>query len=168
MVLLCYYLSMSYERHNWNNVGIKEGEDIERGFFGQAGKKFNGELVYMPYKRALESAIDNQPDRLPYFTQRLLSKVDEAYPNLAGMINFYTAVGTSLDVYHGVDAFFKLQDHIVTLDVTSNDSKTHAKADIIVQTGYDEDGGIDFSDEQMASLAKQVGVEFITKIKKRI
>jgi len=159
---------MTFERHNWNHVGVKEGEDIERGFFGQAGKKFNGELVYMPYGRAMESAMDNQPDRLPHFTRRLLSKMDEAHPNLAGMINFYTAVGTSFDVYHGVDAFFKLQDHIVTLDVTSNDSKTHAKADIIVQTGYDADGGIDFSDEQMERLVRQVGKMFIDKIKKKI
>lgn len=159
---------MSYEGYDWNKTGIKEGEDIERGFFGQAGKKFNGELVYMSYKRAMESAMESQPNRLPYFTQRLLSKMDEAYPALAGRINFYTAVGTSFDVYHGVDAFFKLQDHVVTLDVTSNSTKETAKADIVVQTGYDEDGGIDFTEEQMEMLVTKVGKMFIDKITKKM
>lgn len=159
---------MGFEGYSWNAAGLKEGEDIERGFFGQAGRKFNGELVYLPYKNAMEEVMKNQPEKLPFFTQRIINTVEEMYPGLAGRLQFYTAVGTAFDVYHGVDAFFKLQGHVVTLDVTSNSSKEHAKADIVVQTGYDEDGGIDFSEDQIRLLAKQVGQVFIRKIKSKM
>jgi hypothetical protein len=52
-------------------------------------------------------------------------------------VKFYTAVGTPLDKFHGIDAFMEYKDpngkkYRVTFDLTLNPKKPEAKSDIVV------------------------------------
>lgn len=65
-------------------------------------------------------------------------------------LSFYNALGTSLDYYHGVDAFFKYKDkegntHRITLDLTKNPNKDDYKADVILYVNEDD---LDFVDHK--------------------
>lgn len=65
---------------------------------------------------------------------------DELYDRVYGFLprrwrhflNLYIAVGTSFDQWHGIDAFFFLNDAIVTIDVTTDLFKRSFKADFLV------------------------------------
>jgi hypothetical protein len=45
---------------------------------------------------------------------------------------FYTAVRSTLDRKHSVDAFFEFRGVVVTIDLTMNDDKDVCKADLLV------------------------------------
>lgn len=48
-------------------------------------------------------------------------------------LRFYTAIGSALDHYHGVDAFFEFGGARVTMDITQNPAKESGyKADFII------------------------------------
>ena len=47
-------------------------------------------------------------------------------------LKFFTAVGSALDHFHGVDCFFVFKGKIVTIDVTVNSEKLIGKADMVL------------------------------------
>lgn len=158
---------MPFEKYQPHHIGIKAGKDIERAFCGQSEHSYTKKIQYKTYEEAKKEAIRMQPQVLPLPATKLINRLNELYPDLSGKMRYYTSLGTAFDVYHGVDAFITLGDaYIVTLDITNNSSKESAKADIVVYTGYKEDGSIDFSDMQINILAQRIGKTFVEKYAK--
>src|SRR6185369_4444565 len=47
-------------------------------------------------------------------------------------LKLYTAVGSPLDFWHGIDGFFEFRGHVLTIDLTVNSHKDSGKANMIV------------------------------------
>ena len=99
---------------------------------------------YVNYKVSIKIAKDAQPyedpsDPDPQFANDLHATVAELLKlEDYSSLRLYTAVGSHLDVYHSVDAFFELDTDngiiTVTLDVTKNISKGEEhRADVVFQ-----------------------------------
>ncbi len=60
------------------------------------------------------------------------------------LIGIYTAVGSPLDLFHGIDVFVEWNNVFVTIDLTINSKKDEYKADIILheEDVYTEDGRV--------------------------
>lgn len=112
---------------------------------------------YQSYKKALAEVRENQPwdhtdGPAPRFARDLHAEVALA----VGLedwahLRFYTAIGSSLDRWHGVDAFFDLHGVVVTLDVTMNPGKFNGyKADFMVVPEAVENA------EARGSLAREI------------
>ena len=115
---------------------------------GYTGRLLEGEFLppvsqtsatYMPYREALRYAMDRQPrgwrptdppSRLANDFQYLISDGLGTDPS---RVELYTAVGSPLDRYHGVDGWVVYGSKRVTFDVTLNPHKDSYKADVIVR-----------------------------------
>ena len=75
-------------------------------------------------------------------------------------VAFYTAVGSPLDYYYGVDFFFELHNVVVTLDLTTNPKKTSYKADIIVHPHMTSKDGLQ-------ALGQEIAHQFQGRLKQR-
>ena len=94
---------------------------------------------YMEYAKAVEDVKKNQPwdptDPQPRFANNLHAEValELGLKEDWSTLRFYTAIGSALDRYHGVDGFFEFGDARVTMDITQNPAKTSGyKADFII------------------------------------
>lgn len=110
---------------------IYTGGSVEADLFGkieQEAKK-KERPAYLPYKTAMNLVKELQPgdptEPEADFANDLHATVAEKLGlEDYGFLKFYTAVGSELDFYHGVDAFFELEDpetnktYILTLDLT--------------------------------------------------
>ena len=114
------------------------GRFLETDMFGE---RFVGEgnVEYKKYEAAIEDVKNDYPgnpsDPRPSFANDLHAEVVEALglDDKYDEVQFYTAVGSSLDRYHGVDAFFEYNGGRVTLDVTKNPAKAGGyKADLMI------------------------------------
>ena len=56
-------------------------------------------------------------------------------PDVAANLELYCAIGTSCDVHHGVDGFFKLGNVYATFDLTTWEEAGNLDADILLLTG---------------------------------
>ena len=56
-------------------------------------------------------------------------------------VRVFSALGTPLDRFHGVDFWVEFGDGVVTIDLTANKSKNRHKADVVVHPEELEDGG---------------------------
>lgn len=163
---------------------------IENEILGEVSKLKYFEMCpgideYVPYKDALDFVKNNQGFRKPesptkFFPKDVMAmlRTDTTLKEVLGdaKYRYYTAVGSHLDRYHGVDAFFECTcgegDRTfilrVTLDVTTNPSKDKYKADLIVQLPRD---GIDPSDENYKSIVseyeRQIKDDLLTKFNQR-
>lgn len=94
--------------------------------------------TYKPYREALIEAANNQPwdpkDPGCKVANNLHAQVAIALElEDWGRLELFTAVGTALDRFHGIDGFFVLdRKHFVTLDVTMNPHKDEYKADVVL------------------------------------
>lgn len=70
-------------------------------------------------------------------------------------VRFYTAVGTPLDVYHGVDAFFEQGGRIATVDVSLRE-KEMGKADVLLHVAMDDEGKVSLSEAEMKYAAHRI------------
>jgi hypothetical protein len=124
-----------------------KGPTIERELFGKTSKEKEG---YVKYKEAMDIVRKSQPykdpsEPDPEFADDLHATVaDSLELEEYKKLKLFTAVGSHLDVYHGVDAFIELEDEnmkvICTIDVTTNPNKDVAKADVLFHfpiTGLD-------------------------------
>ncbi|MBI4437849.1 hypothetical protein HY631_02765 [Candidatus Uhrbacteria bacterium] len=128
--------------------------------YGAAFREAANERGYVTYDRAMElvrrySSEDPLNPKKPFARELRLAVLDElGFEEDADTdrVKFYSAVGTPLDVFHGVDAWIELvtqrgRRHAVTLDVTMNPGKETHKADVIVQAipdpSEDEKGFLD-------------------------
>lgn len=124
------------------------GALMERELFGITEKKVPLQN-YVKYKEALNIVKRSQPFNdpshpKPKFANDLVETVAKLLQlNKKGDLSFFTAVGSLLDKWHGVDAIIEWQDEkgkksIVTLDVTTNPAKGEEhKADIVFSVPKD-------------------------------
>lgn len=160
-----------------------EGKLIEQELLGstkkekmQFGQVHELETEYLGYRPAMEYVKSHQRGD-PYRPNRFFPK--NLYESLRGdselnindekQLAYYTAVGSALDRFHGVDAFFEYRSEKgktirVTIDVTTNPSKDNYKADVVLSI---PSGGIDPSDENYRDLieeyAHQIKEQILTK-----
>lgn len=132
---------------------------------------------YIKFSPALESvkkvqygSPENPKRFLPRDIKQEIEKLLKQDISSDFKVYFYTAVGSHLDRWHGIDAFFEIIEEnknsvIVTLDVTSNPNKDSYKADVIITVSRD---GIDPGDadyrEHIEEYAKLIESEYLTKI----
>ncbi len=129
---------------------------------------------YLPYKKALQLAIDCQasnpynPDK-PIASDLQASVVEALHKKgvLNSLIDFdkvgyYSSLYTPLDYFHGVDGILIIETDegkiVVSLDVTINPHKSHAKADFVIQAG----------DMPDAKLEKEKYKKFIQELAEEI
>ena len=154
-------------------AGTKDGEDVERSVLSvsRAGKS-KQEAMYMSYKDAVSHAKKNQPSEFKPETQKFANGIYEALKHQGlpeGVpVKFYTAVGTPLDIYHGTDALFEIAGQDITIDVTINPEKVEAKADVVVQLAFNDEGGIDYGEGGFEYVAKEIMIKLTSKLTKSV
>ncbi len=84
---------------------------------------------YMRWREAVGAVRENQPRKKTPVVARLEGEVGRL---LGGTCAFFSAVGSALDVFHGVDGFFEFEGEVVTIDLTMNPLKDSTKADLLV------------------------------------
>lgn len=121
--------------------GIQEGKDLERGILGKPVESID-DAAYASCKEAMNEVLDADPGKLSETMATLKSRVFNNINPKSGFIKVRSALGTSLDLYHGVDAVMEYEGRIATIDITSNIEKaaTGAKADIVLYATLDDDG----------------------------
>jgi hypothetical protein len=66
-------------------------------------------------------------------------------------LKFYSALGSPLDYFYGVDAFFEIGNSTFTLDLSINPHKKEAKADMVVHEEVLDD------EKELDNLAVTIG-----------
>lgn len=123
--------------------GLPSGRDAEKKVLGIPTGPLKTE--YQKFDDAIAYAKDHQPSLFERSTivKTLRASIADMCRNKQTPVKFFTAVGTPLDMYHGVDAFIEQGGRIVTLDVTLAD-KSSSKADVILY--------LDMNDEEVVSV----------------
>lgn len=142
--------------------GIAAGSDIEKAAFGLPityTKEKKDE--YMPYGAAIDFAKDHQPNPLtrPKTVKELRGKIVALCSDTTNPLKFYTAVGTPLDTYHGIDAFFELGGCVVTLDVSGREKELF-KADVLLFAQLNDAGELVIEKDEMDRVAREVATLF--------
>ncbi len=138
--------------------GIQDGADIERSVLGAAKIKPAERMdTYIPFAEAIEYVKKHQPDGLhrSKIIRDLRSKIAAFCTDVEHPVKFYTAVGTPLDTYHGVDAFFEQGNIIVTVDVSLRE-KIKQKADVLLLVAFDKEGRPTISSGDLERVASQI------------
>lgn len=111
---------------------------LEEEVFGRCRGDWDGE-TYLSFRDSLEYAKNNQPvgwrvsDPASRFAGDLFSLVAlKLGLDDWSELKLYGAVGTPLDIFHGVDGFFEYNGEIFTIDLTLNQHKDSYKADIVI------------------------------------
>lgn len=98
---------------------------------------------YLPYQKALTLVKESQswdptdpPTRALNDLHYLLAEVLEVE---LGEVKVYSAVGSPLDYFHGVDLFLEFGEVTITVDLTANPKKIEHRADFIIQADVLED-----------------------------
>lgn len=117
---------MLYSRSLFDSRLFQDGCVFEVEVLGRCMCKCTGK----PEKQtAFAQVRQHQPTRK---TSTVVA-LECAFENALGMpVRFYTAVGSALDFYYGIDAFIEFNGQIVTIDLTMNDEKVCGRADVIV------------------------------------
>ncbi|MBU0612384.1 hypothetical protein KKB10_00045 [Patescibacteria group bacterium] len=141
---------------------------VENEMLGTAqlerGKHARAQIEYQPYQQAIKTVREGQPgdpsDPEARFANDLHATIAEILKlENYSQLKFFTAVGSTLDRFHGVDGFFELQADpsssestiIVTLDITMNPQKgDQYKADHIIEIPTD---GLDPKEDKEAFTA---------------
>lgn len=120
------------------------GRLLETDMFGERFSGQSGRAAeYKEYEDALEEVKKDYPwdptDPMPRFANNLHAEVaQELGLEDWSELKLYTAVGSALDRYHGVDAFFEYGDGRVTLDVTKNPAKAEGYKPGVMIIGEEE------------------------------
>jgi hypothetical protein len=136
----------------------------ESELLGNTERERLGELKYRPYKTAVEiakrvqrgssdseSAISPSDPETPFANNLHATIAENLNLDNYEHLGYYSALGTELDRFHGVDAFFELRvvgrrDPLrVTVDLTFNPHKDEYKADIILFVDEDD---LDLTDQE--------------------
>ena len=104
----------------------------------------------------MEFVRSSQPTRKTRAMSRLEREVSE---RIGGSVNFFTAVGTPLDRFHGIDGFFEFCGVVATIDLTLNPHKDSGKADMVV---HRDDLG------DLTALAGRISRELKSKLSRRV
>lgn len=136
--------------------GISDGMDVEHALLGSVQEQKNdGE--YIPFAEAVAKAKEKQPN--PFDRSKIIKdlrlKIAERCLDKEEAVKFYTAVGTALDVYHGVDAFFEQGGRRVTVDVSMREKESY-KADVLLIVDMDEEGNVVVSPDEIEQVSKDI------------
>jgi len=129
------------------------GQEVEEAVLGHALVKGKH---YLPFRKSMRVVMAHQPwdpsDPGTRFTNDLHASVALALGlEEWSELKFFTAIGSQLDWFHGVDCFFSLRGEIVTIDVTIDPRKLTAKADVVLNVS-DEKFALEFGAETVARL----------------
>jgi len=118
---------------------LQDGKNVEIAFLGKAMVRWDGE--YRPYREAMDEVRRFQPGDPSDPECRFANDFHAMVALELGLedwseLKFYTAVGSPLDFYHGVDGFFEFCGKVVTIDGTTNPEKLDAKANYVVNFGW--------------------------------
>jgi hypothetical protein len=104
---------------------------------------------YVPYREAMDRVKQFQPWNPADPPSRALNDLhalvcEELGARAYSEVKCYTAVGSPLDRFHGVDSFIEKGGAVATIDLTANSKKDVHKADIILheEDVYDGEGRI--------------------------
>ena len=154
---------------------------IENEIFGEIKKyKYFEDLPnidsYVKFGESIKAVRNMQlgsPEKPSKFVPKDLKKnIEQLFLRDTGKeinILFYTAVGSHLDRYHGIDGFFEINEDgrkvIVTMDVTANPNKDSYKADIILSVPRDGIDDVDEGYKEFIELyARRIERAFLTKM----
>jgi len=132
------------------------GRIFEREVLGECRVRAHGK---MGFYASLKEVMRGQPSN----TFEPMGETDRFYTAVCGQmrrkglnpvgLQIYTAVGSSLDRFHGIDGFFSFEGIIVTVDCTINPHKDVTKARVLV-TGEDFVAGYHDVAEDIAARFK--------------
>lgn len=148
----------SHERAWRKGPGIAAGSDVESALLGTPNipreKRHDG---YLSFDKAVDFVKEYQPNPLERSRamKELRHKVAALCTDDRTPVKFFTAIGTPLDVYHGVDAFFEQGGRVATMDISLR-AKEIGKADVLVQASLDANGNVAISDEEMTRAADKI------------
>lgn len=131
---------------------------------GYTGKLLEEEILghclhigegYLSYQKSMKAVKNSQPgdpsDPKSRVAGDLFSHVAIALElEDWKQLKLYTAIGSSLDHFHSVDAFFEFKGHVVTFDLTMETSKDEYGADFILQYDTIKRGGLEEFGKEVA------------------
>src|SRR3569832_709900 len=138
--------------------GVPDGTDSEAALLGSPRLDRKERVVdYMEFDKALDFVKQHQPNPLERSraVQNLCTKVAEQCFDTRTAVKFFTAIGTPLDTYHGVDGFFEQGGRVATIDVSLRE-KEITKADVLIHMTLDDAGVVHVSDAEMEHAAKRI------------
>ena len=157
-----YNFYMAYESLRHPDKGGYTGRMLEADVLVSC-RKDEGWDKYMKFNEALNWVKDHQPPRWdPTDPEtRIANDLHALVAEELGLddylgLLFYTAVGSPLDRFHGIDGFFECGGKRVTIDVTQNPNKTTYKADYVVRGDELLDGAGKSNVAVMKQLAKDI------------
>lgn len=117
---------------------IRSGQKWELKMFGRTS---GADVIptYLEWQEAVDEVVHSQKELewdpcRPRTTLGLsIFECVQSYlpKHLAFRLELYSAIGTSLDVHHGVDGFFMIDNFIVTIDLSTN-QKEFFKSDVLM------------------------------------
>lgn len=120
----------------WHENSDETGHLFEGECLGEVKVSARGR-EYLSFAEAMALVKAAQPWNPTDPGPRPANDLHAAVCEVLGVDNYsevalYTAVGSPLDFYHGVDALIEWRGAIVTIDVTANPTKSAHKADFIL------------------------------------
>ncbi len=64
-----------------------------------------------------------------------------------GELRFFSALGSPLDRFHGIDGFFEWRGTVVSIDLTTDPKKVEYKADIVIHDTDEDDSWMTIAGE---------------------
>lgn len=151
---------------NQGNPNIQAGKFFEKAVFKSCVE--TDSVSSMNYSDSLEWVKNHQPEKNLNNPEtidcaqlsQLKSMIASKLPHVNEVLRFYTAIGSSLDILHGIDGVFELGEYQVTVDLTLNPEKVNGKADVIILAD-DEEG---LNEEAVKVAASEIAEKFKDKM----
>ncbi len=116
------------------------GRLFEEEFFGICSGYSIG---YMSYRRAMDAAKRSQPvgwdpkDPPTETANNFHARVCLALEKITGLeewseVELWSAIGSALDRFHGIDGWFQFRGRVVTIDLTLDPQKESGRADFVL------------------------------------
>ena len=149
-------------------VGIPDGVDTERAIFGATILSPKEGREYLSFSDAIAFAKEHQPSTLTRsrLVTQLRKSIAESLSDSTLPLKFFTAVGTPLDTYHGVDGFFEQGNHIVTCDISLREKEV-IKADVLIFVTMDREGRVSISETEMKRVVEKIVRNFDNRAQRK-
>lgn len=149
------------------NLGpIHSGPELEEALFDCSSQSRNRRPPKRSFDRSVDHVKRNQhtivcngwnPKKPHTEAARAMhTRVAKNLPRGKRELRLFVSIGTTLDVYYGVDAFFEYRGVIVTIDVTISRYKKKAKADFVLTAS-------DFQSNDLYKKLDAVAAEIMEK-----
>ncbi len=133
------------------------GHIVEEEILGSCHVQWDGKM-YFKYAESMELARKSQtgdPSAPTLFGASTLHSavVKEMKISDPRQLRLYSAVGSPLDRFHGVDGWFEFQGVVITFDLTLCEQKDQAKANVVVHA-QELDDKFEFAARDIADAFK--------------